>query len=447
MSVDVKELVGDLNKAFNEFREANDQRIKALEQKGSVDPVLQEKVDKANNAITDIESKIEEAKRENQERIDNLEADMKQKGLGANGRPSDVDMHNEAKQFFSTMYDKPVEDSQVDVETYKNYKQAFNYYLRRGDKSLNNDIKNSLSVGSDPDGGQWVPASTANRVITRLFETSPVRQLADVMTIGTDRLEIPKDVDEATSGGWVGETQSRSTTATPKVGLHEIPVHEQYAQPQTTQKMLDDAQFDIDGWLSNKIANILLRTENAGFVNGNGVMKPRGFLNYSSSATTSEDASRAWGKLQYVFTGKDGGFKAAGSGPADCLIQLQQKLKSQYRQGAVFTMNRFTKATIRTLKNSNDDYYLIPDLSGNGRDTLLGFPVVEFDDMPDIASKSFSVAFGNFGEGYQIVDRIGIRVLRDPFTNKPYVKFYTTKRVGGDVVNFDALKLLRFYTA
>jgi len=274
-----------------------------------------------------------------------------------------------------------------------------------------------------------------------------MRQYADVVTIGTDRLELPKDINTGTSGGWVGEVESRAATATPEVGIQEIPVHEQYAMPQVTQKLLDDAQFPVESWLANKIADIMVRTENDTFIDGNGVMKPRGFTDYSSAAVTTEDDSRSWGVLQYHFTGSSGGFLSAASGAADCFIELEGKLKSAYRSGAVWAMNRFTKASIRTLRDENGNYYLIPDLSGKGNDTLIGYPVAEFDDMEDIGADAYAVAFGNFRVAYQIVDRQGIRVLRDPYTNKPYIRYYTTRRVGGDVVGFDALKLLKFGTS
>ena len=439
---EIKELIEQLNKAHKEFRDSMEERVQQLEKGGTVDPQLQEKIDTANNHITTLEQQIEEEKGA-QKRIDDLELQVNRAGLGGIG-DKDTDLHAEARQFYAQKLGRPAEDGEVDVEAYSAYKQAFDKYLRYGDRALNSDIRNALSVGSDPDGGQWVPASTTNRIIQRLFETSPVRQVANVITIGTDRFEIPKDVNEATSGGWVGETQSRDSTGTPEVGMQEIPVHEQYAMPEITQKLVDDAGIDIEGWLSDKISDILIRTENTAFVNGNGVMKPRGFMDYTGSAVTTEDGSRPWGVLQYIATGANGSFPSAGSGSANSLIEIISKMKSQLRGGSVFCMNRFVKAVIRKLRDSNDNYYLIPDLSGGGNTTLLGFPVVEMDDMPDMGSGSnFPIAFGNFNEAYQIVDRLGIRVLRDPYTNKPYIRYYTTKRVGADVTGFDSLKLLK----
>jgi len=430
MPSEITELFNDLNKAFDEFKTSNDERLKEIETKGKADPLLEEKVDKANNAITNLETAFQEAKKEAQDRIDKVELDFQQQGLHAGGSKKDI--QDEAKEFFNSM---GVKD--VDVKGYGAYKQAFNSYLRRGERALSTDIRNALSVGSDPDGGQWVPAATTNKIIKKLFDTSPMRQVASIVTIGTDRLEIPKDLEEGTSGGWVGETATRAATATPEVGLQEIPVHEQYAMPKATQKVIDDAQFPIESWLSGKIADKLVNTENAAFVTGDGVGKPRGFTDYSS--LTTEDGSRAWGTLQHVLSGSTGAIPDT----PDELIALTSKLKSQYRRNATWVMNRFTRAAIRKLNDGNNQYYLIPDLSTGGAATLLGYPIVEFDDMADAANAAIVAAFGDFKTGYQIVDRAGIRVLRDPFTNKPYILYYTTKRVGGDVTNFDAIKLLK----
>lgn len=434
----VQELFNELRSAFEEFKKNNDERLKQIEQNGKADPLLEQKVDKANDHVTELETKIQNAQKEAQERIDKLEMDMQQQGLGANGKPNNAELKSEARQFFNAVNGRPVEDSEVDLEAYSAYKQAFNKYLRLGNKALNSsDIRNALSVGSDPDGGQYVPAATSNRIITKLFETSPMRSIANVVTIGTDRLELPRDLDEATSGGWVGETESRSATATPQVGMKEVAVHEQYAMPEVTQKLLDDSQFDVEAWLADKIADILGRTENTAFVSGDGIMKPMGFLSYSSN--TTDDSSRAWNTLQHVLSGTS----SKTPDTPDELIELTGKLKSAYRSGAVWVMNRFVRSKLRKLSDSNTQYYLIPDLSQGGAGQLLGFPIVEFDDMDDEGSGNVVAAFGNFNTGYQIVDRQGIRVIRDNLTNKPYIRLYTTKRVGADLVHSEAIKLLK----
>jgi HK97 family phage major capsid protein len=223
--------------------------------------------------------------------------------------------------------------------------------------------------------------------------------------------------------------------------MQRIQTFEQYAYPEVTQTMLDDAAIPIEAFIVDETEDVMGRTENTAFVTGNGVLRPRGFADYASAAVTTNDATRSWGVLQYVASGAAGAFSGT-----DKLITMMSKLNPNYRQGAVWTMNRSTEATVRQLKDG-DGRYLVG--FGDLRDSpfnfsLLGTEIVNLEDMADIASNSYSVAYGNFKRGYLIIDRTGFRILRDPYTNKPYVGFYITKRVGGDVRNFDAIKLMKF---
>jgi len=248
-----------------------------------------------------------------------------------------------------------------------------------------------------------------------------------------------RDIDEAASGGWVGEKQSRGNTDEADIGKWRIPVHEQFAQPRATQKLLDDANVSVESWMNGKVVDIMSRTENTAFVTGSGVLKPRGFLTYSHGAPSKSD----YEKIEQVASGKAGDFTA--SNPGDKLIKLTFRLKAAYRANAKWVMSRFTFEEARKLKDGQGNYLWLPDFSSNptmGR--LLGFPIVEAEDMPQMAADSLSIAFGDFKKGYQIVDRTGFRVLRDPYTDKPNIKLYTTKRVGGDVADFDAIKLMKF---
>lgn len=273
-------------------------------------------------------------------------------------------------------------------------------------------------------------------MVQKVFETSPMRQYAAAQTIGTDALEGLYDLDEA-SAGWVGETESRPETDTPQLQRWRIPVHEQYAKPHATQKLLDDATIDMEAWLENKVRDKFARVENAAFVNGDGVNKPRGFLTYGAGTTLP-------GTIEQIATGVNGGFAAAPDG-GDALIDLITALKMPYRASAVFAMNRTTTGAVRKLKDSDGAYLWRPGIAAGQPATLLGYPQAPLEDMPDFnATGALAIAFGDFRQAYQIVDRMGIRVLRDPYSNKPYVQFYSTKRVGGDVVNFEALKLLAF---
>ena len=326
----------------------------------------------------------------------------------------------------------------VGIEEYQAYRSALNTYMRRGGNTPREALA-AMSVGSDPDGGFAVTPDTSGRIVKKLFETSPMRQVASVDTIGTDRLEGFNDLGEGTAG-WVGETAPRPATGTPQLGKWDIPVHELYAFPQATQKVLDDAMFDIEAWLAAKTSDKFIRTENAAFLNGDGALKPRGLLTYPTALTA--DATRAWGIFQHVLTGTDASFGATNG--SDKLIDLVYSVKAGYRAGANFMAARSTVAEVRKLKDGQGNYIWAPSLQALSGGTILGFNIVEAEDMPVIAADSLSLAFGDFSEAYQIVDRVGIRVLRDPLTNKPYVGFYTTKRVGGDAINFEAVKFLKF---
>jgi len=351
------------------------------------------------------------------------------------------DERKAAKEFFETIHDAPLAaNDNVDVEQYRSYRGALNSYLRTG--KLTADVQKELSVGIQADGGFWVTPEISNRIRTRLFETSPMRSIAEVVTIGTDALEYPIDSNDATSGGWVGEKDTRAETATPQIGEGRIPVHEQFANPRATQKLLDDARINVETWLSNKIAGKLTRTENTAFVTGSGEAKPRGFLDYGSAAVTTVDASRSWGVLQYTPSGNASDFTADPNG-GDALIDLIYSLNPAYRANARFITNRATLGTVRKMQDSNGHYIWQPGLQQGQPQMLLGFPITEAEDMPNVAADAFAMAFGDYREGYVIVERQGIRVLRDPFSAKPFVQFYTTKRVGGDVVNFDAIKLFK----
>ena len=218
-------------------------------------------------------------------------------------------------------------------------------------------------------------------------------------------------------------------------------MHELYAQPKATQKLLDDAFINVEEWIINKVAAKFSRAENNAFVVGDGIGQPRGFTSYTTQAV--DDNARSWGVLQHMITGVDGGF--ASSNPADVLIDLQYKLRPGYLPKAAWLMPRAVADQIRKFKQSTTQNYIWqPGLQAGQPATLLGFPVYLAEDMPALAPSSFSVAFGNFEEGYTIVDRLGLRVLRDPYTGAPFIKFRCIKRTGGDVVNFEAIKLLRF---
>lgn len=313
-------------------------------------------------------------------------------------------------------------------------------YLRKGEHGVSGDIKAELSVHSDPEGGYFVNPDMTGRIVEKIYETSPMRQVANVTTTNADAKEGLNDLDEA-SAGWVGETESRTETDTPDIGEWRIPIHEMYAEPRATQKQLEDADRDVESWLEGKLASKFGRMENTAFVSGDGIKKPRGFLDHDNASTN--DDSRAWGTLQFVTTGNSGDFAASDS--ADVLYDCLFKLKANYLANAVWMMARSTMAEVAKLKDGQGNYLLtMGRIDARTPFSLLGYPVFIAEDMPAIASNSLSIAFGDFNSGYQIVDRRGITILRDPYTAKGKVKLYSTKRVGGDLLNSEAIKLIKF---
>jgi len=389
---EITERVSHLGHAWEEFKHVNDARLREIEQKGSADGLY-------NEHLTNISRALDNYKN----RLDTIET--------AYARP---EFGGEAKA----------------LAVPSEYSKAFRNYLRKGmDAGLEALQSKALSVTSDPDGGYLVTPQMSTTIVKSVFETSPMRQIAAVETISSDALELIDDHDQA-AAGWTSETGSISETSTPVIAKRNIATHELYAQPKATQKLVDDAAIDIEAWLADKIADIFARKENTAFVAGNGVGCPRGILSYA--------AGSSWNQIQQVNSGTNGAVTADG------LINLFYALKDEYSRNASFLMNRTTVQAVRLLKEATTNQYLWqPGLAAGAPDTLMGVPVMMAADMPTAATNSLSVAVGDFKRAYQIVDRKGITILRDPFTEKPFVKFYATKRVGGDVINFEAVKLLK----
>jgi len=321
------------------------------------------------------------------------------------------------------------------------HKEAFAHFMRKGTQEGLAEIEaKALSTGVTTDGGFAVPTEIDGQIESLLIETSPIRQVARVVEIGSSDWKTLVSVSGAAPVGWVGETAPRTETDTPTFQEVVPPLGEIYANPAATQAMLDDAFFNVEEFLAENIAEEFASAEGAAFVAGDGINKPKGFL--QAPTATAGDATRAFGTLQYVPTGVAGGFPATN--PADILFDVIDALRPGYRQGAVWVMNSATANRVRKFKDSSGQYLWLQGLVADTPDRLLGYPVVISEDMPVIATDGLSIAFGNFRRGYVITDRRGVRVLRDPFSNKPFVHFYTTKRVGGGVVNSQAIKLLKF---
>ncbi len=321
------------------------------------------------------------------------------------------------------------------------HKTAFSAYIRKGDEhNLQNVVTKALSTARDAEGGYLVPQSVEERITHKIEEVSPLRRLSNMMTISSAAVEMLVNGGSIADAGWAAETADRIETTAPKLTKIRIPVHELYARPRATQKLLDDSMVDIEAWLSSRIAMRMTQLENSAFLNGDGNNKPRGILNYPTVAKEGWE----WGKFEHISTDVAGTFEDENG--ADVFISTVGALKPEYLKGAVWLMSRTAHAAVQKLKDKVGHYLWQPGLGQTTSPTLLGYPVEIAEEMPELiaGTASKSVIFGNFHEAYQIVDRAGSTVLRDPYSAKPYVEFYTVKRVGGDVINFEALKIINF---
>lgn len=428
--------------AFDAFRKSHDEQLAELK-KGVSDPVLTERLEKIEKSLDDgseAKQKIESAIAAERKEREDLELRLQRLGVKGNGDGAKAEL--ERKEFNLLLAAQAAEQKQAAVELdqkgYDEYKAAFERFMRKNDRLLSPDEVKTLSVGSDPDGGYLVTPDTSGRVVKKVYETSPIRQLASVQPISTDALEGVEDLGEA-GCGYAGEHGTSGDTTTPQLGKWRIEAHIIDTEPKATQQLLDDAMVDVESWLGDKVASKFGRFENSEFVNG-AANKIRGF---AAGYTTAEDTgSVPWGSIGFVKSGAAGDF--AGANPGDKLHDLVGALKVDYLAGAVFVTRRTVVTKIRKFKGSDNNYLWQPSLILGTPETLVGHALIRAEDMPALAADSMSLAFGDFKQGYQIVDRIGIRVLRDPYTAKPYIKFYTTKRTGGAVINFEAIKLMKF---
>lgn len=320
------------------------------------------------------------------------------------------------------------------------HQKAFESYIRSGDDdglrglSLEGKAMNMAVAG---EGGYLVDPQTAERIRGVLKSSASLRQIANVVNVEATTYDVIIDHGDLGSG-WATETGPLMETDTPQIERISIPLHELSALPKASQRLLDDAAFDIEGWLAERVADKFSRAEAAAFVLGDGVDKPTGFLSHGAVS----NQSWSWGQLGYLPTGEAGDFAAAGAG--DAIVDLVYALGARYRANGTFVMNSKTTGTVRKLKDADGRFLWSDGLAAGEPARLLGYPVLVAEDMPDIAEGAFAIAFGDFEAGYTIAERPDLRILRDPFSAKPHVLFYATKRVGGDVSDFAAIKLLRF---
>lgn len=390
---DIELVAEELKGQFGEFQKKNDKRIDALEsEKGA----LSGQVETLNGKLTELD-----------ELKSSLETELKElKRPGAAGVNKDVEAH----------------------------KSAFGGFMRKGQEDGLRELEQkALAIGVDADGGFAVPEELDRNIIELEHDMSPMRQVCNQITISTSDYKRLVNLGGAASG-WVGETDARPATGTPTLAQIVATMGEIYANPQATQQSLDDMFFDAEAWLTSEVAREFSEKENLAFLSGDGSNKPKGIL--ANTLATTDDATRAFGELQKIHSGSAGDFAA------DDLLSIIYKLKKAYRNGAQWMFAGTTLHKVRTFKDSNGNYLWTPGLQAGEASSLLGYGIAENEDMPVVAADANAVMFGNFQRAYTIVDRIGTRVLRDPYTNKPNVGFYTTKRVGGMLTDSNAVKVL-----
>lgn len=320
------------------------------------------------------------------------------------------------------------------------HKKAFNAYLRSGDEDQMRGLgleEKGLSTAVSADGGYLVDPQTAEQIAGVLYDNASIRSIASVVAVESTAFDVLVDHTDI-GAGWATELAASTETGTPQLDRISIPLHELSALPKASQRLLDDSAFDIESWLASRIADKFSRAEGTAFINGDGVDKPTGFLNYTAVA----NGGWTWGNLGYVATGAAGDFAAVDA--ADSIVDLVYALGARYRANASFVMNSKTAGAVRKMKDVDGRFLWSDGLAAGEPARLMGYPVLIAEDMPDIAADSLAIAFGDFNAGYTIAERPDLRILRDPFSAKPHVLFYATKRVGGDVSDFAAIKLLKF---
>lgn len=437
---EVKTLIEAQGAAWTEAKKSIDAEIAELKKRGTADPVTTERLskieaslDKAIEGKTKLEAAIEAERKEREE----LEARLNRPGATAKSAEEVMvlDFKSQLNARRRDLQKPPIEN--VDQKMFDDYKAAQQHYLRKGLDDLEPEERKTMQISVDPDGGYLVTPDTSGRMVKKIYESSPIRQIASVQNISKDKLEGIEDNDEA-GAGYAGERATSGNTDTPQIGKWEIPVWNIDTEPKATANLLDDADVNIEAWLADKVADKFARFEAAEFTTG--ATKIRGITSYG--AILDSGSGVTWGSLGYIKTGANGAF--ASSNPADKIFDLIGLVKEAYLSNARFLTRRSVITLMRKFKDTAGNYLWQPSLVLGNPESFAAYPITRAEDMPALGDNGYSLAFGDFRAGYQIVDRQGSRVLRDPYTSKPYIKFYTTRRVGAGVVNFEAIKLLQF---
>lgn len=423
-----KENYEKINKDFEEIKKLVDESEK------NQDVLIKEKLDKFSEDLLTRQDAMDKASAELTERMDQVETNMQNRPVYTGDDEKDAAEFAMNLKVCKMGIDgqlKYGKEPEPNVEEYKAYCDAFGGYLRKDQKLLSPEQTKAMLVGSDPDGGYLVTPAMSARIVERQYESDPIRQLAASESITTGALEIPVDFDEADSG-WEGETEAPTDTDTPQLNKKRIPVHIAWARPKATQTFLDDAGINAENWLANKVSSKFMRQEGTAFVSGDGNQQPRGFLTYGNYTTAGVDE---WGAIERTNMG------AAAALTTDGFNRVMYSLVEYYLTRGTWLMNRLAVAEAMRLKDGDGQYIWRPGLQQGQPSLLMGLPLRMSTTMPTVAAGSLSVALADWAEAYLVVDRMGITVLRDPYTDPPFVRFYTRKRVGGDVINFQAIKI------
>jgi HK97 family phage major capsid protein len=431
----LNDTIDKIAEAFEEYKRTNDQRLAEIKAKGSADPLLEEKLRKVDAELVqlgDMKTKIEQ-----------LDTKLARPGVLAAGAGEQRESPEALayKQAFYGWIRNPADpERRTALQQRAKALQKVEAKAFGGDDGFETRSTQTV-IGTGSAGGFALP-EVIERAIARLsVDISPIRQIATVRMVGSPDYKELFDVNGA-AFEWVGEASTRSQTNTPDLAEVAPTFGMASAKPQASEESLDDLFFDVENWLISSAAEAMAQGEGAAHVGGNGTNKPTGFLAGPTPVTTT-DASRAFGTLQYVASGQ----AAALPTSADTFLDLVYSLRARYRSNARWVTSRLVLAAMRKYKDSTGQYLWQPSLSQSQPESFMGYPVTEAEDMPAVAANSFSLAFGDFKEGYLIADRVGMRITRDEITTPGFVKFYVRKRTGGKLRNTQAIKLLKTATA
>lgn len=439
--IEIKKLIEDQGKAWEEAKKTIGTIEADVKKFGDADVLTKqklEKIEKSLDTALELKTKIEAGLEAERKEREDLEKRLNRKGGDSPASTAEAvaaEFRSQANMHHKKRGSTPIDEA-FDAAKLQEYRTALNNVMRLGDSATDAERK-LLQIGVDSDGGYLVPPDTSGRIVKKIYESSPIRQIANVTTTNRDKKEGIEDLDEA-GAAYSGERTTSGNTTTPEVGKWDIPVWDIDTEPTATRNLLADADFNIEQWLDEKVTSKFARFENSEFCVGD--HKIRGFTSYQVGLDAGSGV--AWGTLGYIKTGANGAFN--GTNPGDKILELVGLLKNEYLQNARFVTRRSVITLMRKFKDTAGNYLWQPSLILGQPETFDGYAITRAEDMPALADNGYSMAFGDFNEGYQIVDRPGITLIRDEVTAKPKIKFFTHKRTGGGVLNFEAIKLLQF---